>query len=66
MHVFRREAMALSTKDKDPGRGGKHVNRQRGWGQLVSNHLDLWKEPIRRDGTITNILSSLVETTVKT
>ena len=62
-HIFRREATALSTKEKDLG---KHVNRKLGWGQLVSNHLNLWKEPIRRDGTITNILSSLAETTVKT
>lgn len=35
-------------------------------GQLVPNHVNLLKEPVRRDAVITDILSLLVETTVNT
>jgi len=35
-------------------------------GQLVPNHVNLLKEPARRDAMITDVLSSLVETTANT
>lgn len=66
MRIFRREIIILNTKDKDLGRDRKEVNRKLGWGQLESNHYNLRKEPIRRDGMIRDTLSSLVETTVNT